>query len=68
MESMIRCALLTFTKQTMGRVRRPHCYETSFRCRGKLKNDSSSGESRLRRLFQDVAHFLYSVTLMLYPG
>src|SRR5581483_8887906 len=53
---MIRSTLLTFTKQTMGRVRRRTSTKQrsmtlvvrSFlqRCRGKLKNDSSSGRSR----------------------
>jgi hypothetical protein len=56
---MIRSMLSTFTKQTMGRVRRRTSTKQrsmtlvvrSFghKCRGKAKNDSSSGKSRCRR-------------------
>ena len=52
----MRSTLLTFTKHTMGRVRRRTSTKQrsmrlvvrSFlrRCRGKLKNDSNSGRSR----------------------
>src|SRR5579885_2045426 len=52
---MIRSTLFTFTKHTMGRVRRRTSTKQrsmtlvvrSFfhKCRGKLKNDSSSGRS-----------------------
>src|SRR5216683_6332999 len=56
---MIRSTLSTFTKHTMGRVRRRTSTKQrsitlvvrSFRhrCRGKVKKDSSSGKSRSRR-------------------
>src|SRR5438105_15372120 len=56
---MMRSTLATLTKQTMGRVRlRTSTKQRSMtlvvrtffhRCRGKAKNDSSSGRSRSRR-------------------
>jgi hypothetical protein len=55
----MRSTLSTFTKHTMGRVRqRTSTKQRSitlvvrslrYRCRGKAKNDSSSGRSRPKR-------------------
>ena len=55
----MRSTLSTFTKHTMGRVRRRTStkqrsitlvvHSFRHRCRGKAKNDSSSGKSRSRR-------------------